>query len=246
MITIPTYVINLERSPERLQFMSEQFKKHNLDFIRVEATDGTHLDNTYVDKVVNKCKKSLHHYTDPKLGEIGVFLSHRKVWEEISKQQQEYAIVLEDDVLVDFNLYSDIQHILPMITVNDVIDISGKNGFWVLDTLSISRSLIMTKFSTPPLGMTGKIMGKNAAKNFLRMYREYDAPVDVMLQKRYVHNINIISLNKGYISHSDEEVGGTTIQTKKAHIMDTLSREIRRPVWRSWIKIRNLFYDMFK
>jgi GR25 family glycosyltransferase involved in LPS biosynthesis len=40
---IPIYVINLDRSPDRLCYMSEQLSKTEVPFERIVAVDGSHF-----------------------------------------------------------------------------------------------------------------------------------------------------------------------------------------------------------
>lgn len=93
------YLINLKRRPERLRKMQEVLRLIGMDFKRVEAVDGYNLTEQHLSSI-----NFLPDYRDPyhnrpmKLGEIGCFLSHYKVWEYIVNNGHQRAIVLEDDV----------------------------------------------------------------------------------------------------------------------------------------------------
>lgn len=93
------YLINLNRRPERLKKMNQMLRLLGIQFKRVEAIDGYNLTQRYLTSI-----KFLPGYLDPyhkrpmKLGEIGCFLSHFKVWEDIVNNGYERAIILEDDV----------------------------------------------------------------------------------------------------------------------------------------------------
>jgi glycosyl transferase family 25 len=80
------FLINLDRSPERLQFMRQQFERIGLDFERQAAVDGSKIDLTP--------------YEGSGLmpGEIGCFLSHRGIWNKLVESDDEFALVIEDDV----------------------------------------------------------------------------------------------------------------------------------------------------
>ena len=75
------YLINLDRSPERLAFMRQQLA--GLDFIRFPAVDGSSMRDGIES-----------HLSD---GEIGCLLSHRGVWQKLIESGKPFACVLEDD-----------------------------------------------------------------------------------------------------------------------------------------------------
>uniref|UniRef100_A0A914HCF8 Glycosyltransferase 25 family member n=1 Tax=Globodera rostochiensis TaxID=31243 RepID=A0A914HCF8_GLORO len=93
------YLINLQRRPERLAKMREVLRLVGLDFNRFEAVDGQNLTGHELSTI-----RFLPGFEDPyfkrpmKKGEIGCFLSHFKVWEDIVQNGHQRAIVLEDDV----------------------------------------------------------------------------------------------------------------------------------------------------
>lgn len=79
------YLINLERSRERLKFMSEQFETLSLSAERLPAVDARQID----------LGPFAHLQLTP--GEIGCFLSHRAAWERLFGSGEQYALILEDD-----------------------------------------------------------------------------------------------------------------------------------------------------
>lgn len=240
-----TYYINLDRSPEREDYMVGQLQDYGIKAQRIKAVDGALLNKEYTDKIIRD-QSLKNHFMSPKLGEIGAFESHKESWRLISEQEEDFALVLEDDIRVSKELFNDIGHILKSITPDDIVDVSGRSGFITNTKKGLPSAIKLLKFSTPPLGMTGKIIGKRAAKKLLDAFPEYTAPVDVMVQKIYHHNVPIISVNKIYLSHIDQELGGTTIQFKDMPKGQKILREIKRPLWRMAIKVMNLTHNSNK
>lgn len=88
------YLINLDRSQDRLQRMYQQFEKAGLAFERVAAVDG----KTLSDDEIASIKRNAG-WKDPlNRSELGCFLSHRKCLELIVQSGEQYAAVFEDDV----------------------------------------------------------------------------------------------------------------------------------------------------
>jgi glycosyl transferase family 25 len=241
-MSVKFYFINLDCSPERRQFMENQFSEFSINVIRIPAVDGNQLKEEFIRRVTDS-QSLLAHFMLPKLGEIGAFLSHKLSWEIISQQSEEFAVVLEDDLLINDDLFTDLNEILKMVTINDIVDISGRKGFIEKAKKFGQKDVKLTRYSTPPLGMTGKIIGKNAATNLSAFFPDYMAPVDVMVQKIYQHKIPIWSVNKQYLSHIDQQVGGTTIQAIDITPLRKIAREFKRIFWRLAIKIGNFIFD---
>jgi glycosyl transferase family 25 len=91
---IPIFLVNLDRSPERLERMTQRLNALNLTFERVAAVDGGRLSEeqrraTYVKRYWRNA---------PTPGEIGCHLSHMKALKEIASRKLPLAIILEDDV----------------------------------------------------------------------------------------------------------------------------------------------------
>ena len=84
---IPVYVINLDRSPERLAHMTAQLGRLGVNFERIRAVEGRELHNDYVAK-----------FAPMAASQIGCFLSHKLAWQKIAWGDAPYGIVLEDDI----------------------------------------------------------------------------------------------------------------------------------------------------
>jgi glycosyl transferase family 25 len=92
------YVINLNRSADRLSQIKDQLERLNLPFKRVEAIDGNQLE---IEKSrVNHFKFNLSQNRRCENRELGCAESHRKVWNEIIESGDRYALILEDDVIL--------------------------------------------------------------------------------------------------------------------------------------------------
>jgi glycosyl transferase family 25 len=219
------YFINLDKSTERREFMEDQFKKLNIPITRISATYGKELASDFLKKEKQK-HSILAHFPLPNDGEIGICLTHFKLWKFLSNQPEDYAIVLEDDALVHEDFCKDLEQLLSQITVNDFLDISGKKGFF-----SLEKSQFLNKFLMPPVLMIGQIIGKNAAIKLTNNFSEYYAPIDVMKQDVYKHKMPLFSTNKKYVVSIDKKIGGSTIQHNNMIIWKKIIRELIRPFW---------------
>ncbi|CAG2110163.1 unnamed protein product, partial [Medioppia subpectinata] len=95
------YVINLVRRPERRQRMIKCLNILGIEAQIWDAIDGKQLDDKSVESLG---VHSMDGYLDPyhkrpiTFGEIGCFLSHYNIWQDMVRRNLSKAIILEDDV----------------------------------------------------------------------------------------------------------------------------------------------------
>jgi len=87
------FIINLEKRTDRKQHCEEQMKLHNFTAEFIDAIDGKDL-------------KGNNYMTGP---EQGCYLSHRKVWEIVLKENISNALIVEDD----FEFHPDFNFLFP-------------------------------------------------------------------------------------------------------------------------------------
>ena len=89
------YVINLERSIKRLEYMSTILDEQGLNYEFVQAVNGRELDDSYIENLTRNAVRTLGK------GEIGCFLSHLKTYRTFLESDNKYCLILEDDVMFD-------------------------------------------------------------------------------------------------------------------------------------------------
>lgn len=88
------YLINLDRSPERLAWFMGQVEGKGLDVVRVPAVDARQLPNEEFERLLKLT--SGHNSMSP--AEMGCLLSHRKVWQLVADGEDQWGFVAEDDI----------------------------------------------------------------------------------------------------------------------------------------------------
>jgi len=99
MATPPIFLINLDRSHERLALMQAQANDLGLVLERVPAIDGTkQLPGWMVAQFMDRRERVRGGLSE---GEVGCYASHLLVFSKIVERRLEAAIVLEDDAVLD-------------------------------------------------------------------------------------------------------------------------------------------------
>lgn len=104
---LPTYVINLDRRPDRWETFQQQPLFHEFTNIaRFPAVDGKTLDWKQDDRISYQTRKNIEtnyrrsHYEINSLGAIGASLSHIGIWKKFLSTDATYCLVFEDDTLL--------------------------------------------------------------------------------------------------------------------------------------------------
>lgn len=93
------FVINLKRRPKRLERMRINARFLGIKFTLFEAVDGQSLTDKDMEEI-----RLLPGYLDPyhkrplKRGELGCFLSHYRIWQEMISNDWDRILVFEDDI----------------------------------------------------------------------------------------------------------------------------------------------------
>nr|XP_012148279.1 PREDICTED: glycosyltransferase 25 family member isoform X2 [Megachile rotundata] len=95
------YMINLLRRPERRERMYKLFKELGIKVETIDAVDGRTLNESVLNTLGVKMMPEYadpYHHRPMTMGEIGCFLSHYIIWNEVIENNLKSVIVLEDDV----------------------------------------------------------------------------------------------------------------------------------------------------
>ncbi|MBN7764058.1 glycosyltransferase family 25 protein [Nitratireductor aquimarinus] len=216
-----TFLINLDRSPERLQYMDELLNRRGVPYIRVSAVDGTVID------------RPAYASSSLTMPEIGCFLSHRSIWELMVSEDIPVALVLEDDIEISPGLAQ---------LIDNPQWLPGDDFIVKLDTTGTRVALTETKITVPTqrrllelngqhLCTSGYILSRSAASKLLELSTTLHDPVDVFLfedrQKRR-NESPVFQMVPAPIRQKMivEDVAGTVFETTipKDHIVQPVRR----------------------
>jgi glycosyl transferase family 25 len=97
---VGSYVINLDRSPNRYIYVKDHITALGFPFHRISAVDESKM--TQYEKDKNLDIQTYHSYmastVESEPGTIGCYLSHVKTWQEFLASDYQYALIFEDDV----------------------------------------------------------------------------------------------------------------------------------------------------
>ena len=95
------FMVNLERRPDRYERMKYNFDQLGIDYKWVPAMDGRKITE---ELLAETGIKMLPEFSEPyhgralTYGEIGCFLSHYKLWQQIVEEELDLVLIFEDDI----------------------------------------------------------------------------------------------------------------------------------------------------
>lgn len=178
---LSTYLINLDRSPERRLRMEARLTSTGLDFERISAVDGRTL---YLPiPAFDEHGYRLRHGRRSNPFEIGCYLSHVACAQRMLESGAAHALILEDDLTFDADLIEVLDAALDSHRDWDILRLSTVNTgrkFKIQD-LTSSRSLAVAL--TREKGSGAYIINRKAArwitKTLVPMRLPYDLAFDL-------------------------------------------------------------------
>ncbi|MEN9852176.1 MAG: hypothetical protein RI996_119 [Candidatus Parcubacteria bacterium] len=97
-----TFVINLNSETKRYQYMKEQLDAAGILFEKIEAINGREYKPTESEYTEHEAIQ--RNGAALSKGELGCALSHRIAYQKAIESNEEYSLILEDDVVLPNNL----------------------------------------------------------------------------------------------------------------------------------------------
>ncbi len=202
-----------------------------------EATNGRDPDQIADVRLHPGTLHKPHYPFDLRPAEIGVFQSHRRLWQKLVDEEIDLAIITEDDLSVDPDKMAQAIKMLHAIASPDhYIRIPVKQREVAAHTLAEQDGLSLILPKVIGLQCVCQMVGRNAAKRLLKATDQIDRPVDTFLQMHWITGQPIHALLGSGNREVARDIGGSTIQTKPP-FSDKLTREVKRAAYRAQLHL---------
>lgn len=174
------YLINLDRSVDRLSKMQSQFDSINISFTRVSGVDGKLLTAEQLAQITDAVQR----WEIPlPASEIGCFLSHRKCIELIANGDDEYAAIFEDDVTLSAASAQFLRDSRWIPDKTDIVKIDTNNTLVILEDFTSldNTGRDLARLRSKHLCCGGYIVSRRAARHILTYMDKVSVPVDNLI-----------------------------------------------------------------
>lgn len=229
---IEAFVIHLERSEERRPQVKKILANLPVAAQVLTAIDWKDLSSEALSAVEGKHLARPHYPFRLRHSEIACFLSHRKAWAEIGKRGLDAALIVEDDIAVDHELFAAAFELaLRHFHAGDYVRFPEKLREKHDIVLEQCRGQTIFRPQCTGLGMLAQLVGSDCARQLLRHSQFFDRPVDGFLQIHWLHGIKPKSVTPAGVCEISATLGGSTI-TKPRSIGAKLYAELARTMYR--------------
>lgn len=238
------YLINLDRAPERLASADRQLRALGIPYQRVPAVDGRTLPADELARLFseNRFYKSLI------AGEAGCYLSHVEAQRHFLADGAEYALILEDDLMLPADLSELIAAAIcqrdaasDLAERWDVLKLygdpkllrAGKGGIRIAPLVS-GYALVEYGLSVPA-ATTAALWTRRGAERFTAAFCGVTRPVDCDLQHPWEFGLEVRSVHASPVRTDNHPSMIGTGQKRPAAPWRKLVYELRR----MWPKLRH-------
>ena len=164
---LQTWVINLDRAPERLARVQAQLHQLGLAYTRLPAVDARALRPEQRAELDEPAYRRRHGMS-PVLGELGCYLSHVEVMRAFLGSSATCALVLEDDVLLQPTLPAVLRALMANPRRWDMVKLSGVHAGTPVPVLALAPGHALAVMLSRCTGSSAYLINRRAAESYLR------------------------------------------------------------------------------
>jgi glycosyl transferase, family 25 len=173
------HVINLDRSPERWDYMMRHLAERGLEARRIPAVDGRRYTPADLDRL-NRPRPGRRRLA---ASEVACFESHRRAWAAIAEGAEPMGAVLEDDVWLAPATGRIVAAIAQSGLPLDLVKLNNYRKPVVLHAEPMGRieGVALHKLPERTIDASAYLMSKAAAARALALHETFTAELDVAL-----------------------------------------------------------------
>lgn len=163
---LQTWVINLDRAPDRLARISEQLSRLGLPFTRLAAVDGRALTSEQ-QRALDEPAFRRKHGMPPLAGELGCYLSHVAALRAFQASDAAFALILEDDIQLHDELVAVLRSLIENAARWDVAKLSAVHSGTPQKVLQLLPGCHLAVMLSRCTGASAYLVNRKAAESYL-------------------------------------------------------------------------------
>ena len=236
---LQTWVINLDRAPQRLARISSQLKNLGLAFTRIAAVDARALTEEQVRQLDEPEFRRKHGMT-PVMGELGCYLSHVRACELLLASNAAFALVLEDDVLLHDTLQPVLDGLMQHPARWDMVKLSAVHSGTPVPYLELCPGHQLAVMLSRCTGSSAYLMNRHAAQAYLLGLLPMSVPFDHVFDQGWRFGLKVRLVTPTPCGH-DENIASSIVVpaglSRKFHWTHRLSAYAYR-LGNEWRRLR--------
>lgn len=195
--TFDIYVINLDRSPDRLSIISNLLQMHGVPFHRISAVDGNDLSDP--DALRDIGRFSVDGGEVLSATQVAITRSHLKALGAFLESGTDYALVLEDDAFFDASLFRFLEEFAARTAEFgkfDGLELSGsgsRSADFILPLTSLQGYTVGKARKLTPVA-AGMLYSRRGAQKLIRNGSPVTTHWDNYLSLTWKHRADILTV----------------------------------------------------
>ena len=229
--TLPhAFVISLPEAGERRQKITAQLQSCGMPYSFVDAVDGRGFDvSAHPD--YDREKRLKYFGRDLLGGEIGCFLSHKKLLQKIVQENIVCAVILEDDATVLSSLPAVSKALMALKKRPDLVRFLGsdkvnKSKHKVIENLA--GEINLARLQSTPGGAHGYFVSNEGARKLLKKMDKIFIPIDTLMGYSWQTGVANLATVPSPVLHgsTDEESYIGTARFDKSVALDGMDKHL--------------------
>lgn len=246
MKNIPIFVINLEKSHERREFIQEQFNIFpNIEYQFFKAVNGKENPDYPLFQRYNENVRFKRKGNTMNLSQLGCWASHYHLWEKCIELEHG-IIVLEDDAIIHSNFTYVYQFINSAANTFEFFWLSppaprvrNQQGKTVLNIPD--KNCKIERFYKGWGNTTGYFITPQAAKKLLNFAKEWIYEVDITMERYWENKLDFLAITPFCVEPDLSKESNIPVDKGKKN--RTLMIKIRREMYKIKDLINKLIYN---
>ncbi|WP_051910657.1 glycosyltransferase family 25 protein [Pectobacterium brasiliense] len=248
---IPVFIVSLAKDIDRRKSIADDLKKGSIDFEFIDAILGSDLTREDLDRIRENSPEEFN----PTVSEIGCSLSHQKIYSKIINEKIEWAIILEDDAIINGSLKHLIDGLsgeaIKKMAEEDLYILGGQDGLSQRRKVSLSffnkiniNGVIFRKLIHKPIYITRTCCYLVSRKLAINLHKEFNNNYyiadkwDYLYKKKCFKNIYLTEI----ISHPIIDISNSNIEKERLAKLDQEIKKESRQKGKIERGINNFFF----
>jgi len=203
MERLHTWVINLDRAPDRLARITRQMQRLALPFTRLPAVDARAMQASERAALDEPAYRRKHGMT-PVLGELGCYLSHVRAMQCFLASPAEFALVLEDDVLLHDSLPAVLQGLVRHAERWDMVKLSAVHSGTPVPVLRVAPGHALAVMLSRCTGSSAYLINRRAAQAYVQGLLPMSLPYDHVFDQGWRFGLKVRLVTPTPCGHDDQ------------------------------------------
>lgn len=202
--SLHTWVINLDRAPQRLARIGAQLDALRLPWTRFAAVEGKWVPAGEQAALLDRAGFERLHGMTPSLGELGCYLSHVRLMQAFLDSPHEFALILEDDVKPTAALPEVLQRLMAAAGRWDMVKLSAIHSGTPWGVLDVGQGHQLGVMFSRCTGSSAYVINRAAAQRYVEQLLPMQLPYDHAYDRGWVYGLKVRRVFPEVCVHDDQ------------------------------------------